>query len=323
MPTTKTRRTTAGGASPSGGGARPRSRRTGRILLLGTVLAAAGGVYVWTAGHVAHVVVHEQCTAEAGGMTTTLSPERMGNAAIIAGISVKRALPARAASIGIATAMQESKLRNLDYGDRDSLGLFQQRPSQGWGTEEQVQDPVYATNAFYDVLVKIEGYQSLEITDAAQKVQRSAYPDAYANHEEEARAMASTLTGYTEAGLTCVLKPVETVDPGDPGKDGLTDAARAVAAAAGGETVGRLQGPVGDSGRYLRFSTDDGSTRLGWALAQWAVARAWGLDIVSVETDGQRWDRNDPGGGWSQSDGELPGGGTPAEGEVLIEVAGR
>jgi hypothetical protein len=292
----------------------------------GLVVVGVGAAgYVWTTGHVADVVVHEQCTATAGDMTTTLSPERMGNAAIIAGAAVKRGLPARAASIGLATAIQESKLRNLNYGDRDSLGLFQQRPSQGWGTKKEIRDPVYATNAFYDVLVKVEGYQSLEITKAAQKVQRSAYPNAYADHEDEARALASTLTGYTKGGLTCVLKPVTEPTAGATpakGKDGLIKAARAVTAAAGNESTGRLQGLAGDTGRYLRFGTQGNDTRLGWSLAQWAVARASALDIVSVETDGQRWDREEPGGGWSESSGKLPGGGTLGTGEVLIEVAG-
>lgn len=321
MPTTSTRRPvrTPSPQPPT------RRRRRGRPLLAGLLIAGVGGAaYVWTTGHVADVVVHEQCTATAGDMTTTLSPGPMGNAATIAGIAVKRGLPARAASIGLATAIQESKLRNLDYGDRDSLGLFQQRPSQGWGTKEEVRDPVYATNAFYDVLVKIEGYQSLEITKAAQKVQRSAYPDAYADHEQEARALASTLTGYTEAGLTCVLKPVPgpTTDAAPAkGKDGLTKNARTVAAAAGNESMGQLQGPVGDSGNSLRFATEGHDPRLGWSLAQWGVARAWGLDIVAVETDGQRWDRGRPGGGWAKSSGELPDGSTLGRGEVLIEVA--
>ena len=78
-------------------------------------------------------------------------------------------MPARAATIALATAYQESGLRNLDHGDRYSLGLFQQRPSQGWGTRNQMQDPYYSINAFYDALAKIKDYQSLRITVAAQK----------------------------------------------------------------------------------------------------------------------------------------------------------
>jgi hypothetical protein len=139
-------------------------------------------------------VFSQRCTASVNGVDYTLDPDQARNAALIAVIGAQRGLPARASSIAIATAIQESKLRNIDYGDRDSLGLFQQRPSQGWGTPEQIMDPVYATNAFYDVLVKIEGFESLPITDAAQKVQRSGFPQAYADNEPEARAYASALT---------------------------------------------------------------------------------------------------------------------------------
>ncbi len=171
------------------------------------------------------------CTAVASGRTVTLDAEQAGNAAIITGVAVKRKLPARAATIAIATALQESKLRNLTYGDRDSLGLFQQRPSQGWGTKAQVTDPVYAANAFYDVLVKIEGYRSLSVTKAAQKVQRSAFPSAYADHEADARVLASALSGNSAAAFTCVFSP----DPRQaqqPGGSGLTPRADALARAA-------------------------------------------------------------------------------------------
>ena len=103
--------------------------------------------------------------------------------------------------------MQESKLRNLDHGDRDSLGLFQQRPSQGWGTPAQVQDPIYAANKFYDALIKIDGYRTGDINDVAQRVQRSGHPNGYRKHEPKARALASALMGYSEAAFTCCLRP--------------------------------------------------------------------------------------------------------------------
>ncbi|WP_278256516.1 hypothetical protein [Nocardioides convexus] len=141
------------------------------------------------------------CTVTVNGHTVDISGEQAENAALIAAVAVRRGMPARAASIALATAFQESKLTNIDYGDRDSLGLFQQRPSQGWGSREQILDPVYATNAFYDALARVRGYESMEITVAAQRVQRSAYPDAYADHEEDGRALASALTGHSPASL--------------------------------------------------------------------------------------------------------------------------
>ena len=145
------------------------------------------------------------CTAVVADHEVEISGEQAENASLIAAIAIERGLPARAVSIALATAFQESKLINIDYGDRDSLGLFQQRPSQGWGTEEEILDPVYATNAFYDALVKIDGYENMEITEAAQQVQRSAFPSAYADHEEDARALASALTGYSPATFSCDL----------------------------------------------------------------------------------------------------------------------
>src|SRR5919205_570427 len=188
---------------------RTRSRRRRRmvapvLVLLFVGVLALGGL-AWSRGVLDALPVREHCTATALGRSTELDPEQAGNAAIIVGVAVRRGLPARAATIGIATAMQESKLVNLPGGDRDSLGLFQQRPSQGWGTPAQIRDPVYASNAFYDVLVKVEGYENLPITAAAQRVQRSAFPTAYAEHEPEARILASALTGYSPAGLSCVL----------------------------------------------------------------------------------------------------------------------
>jgi hypothetical protein len=221
---------------------------------------------------------------------------------------VRRGLPGRAATIGIATAMQESKLVNLPGGDRDSIGLFQQRPSQGWGTPAQVRDPVYASNAFYDVLVKIEGYEDLPITKAAQKVQRSAFPSAYADHAPQARILASALTGYSPAGLSCVLSefhslPAQTADAG-----GLTPRARNVARAAAKE-AGRTGVAVPGEATAVRFALPGkGATTAGWALAQWAVARAGALQVASVETDGRRWERSRADEGWTAAAGSAPAG---------------
>src|SRR5699024_10612592 len=98
------------------------------------------------------------CTASGLGTSHRYSTDRVANAALISAIAVDRDLPPRAASIALATAYQESQLRNLDHGDRDSLGLFQQRPSQGWGSAGEIMDPVFSTNAFYDALTTIDGY---------------------------------------------------------------------------------------------------------------------------------------------------------------------
>nr|WP_300501006.1 hypothetical protein [uncultured Rhodococcus sp.] len=135
----------------------PASKAVGALLALGLVVATAvGGWYV--VREIGPGFLPDRCEATVGDLTVELTPEQAENAALIAAIGVRRGLPARAVSIALATAYQESGLRNLTTGDRDSLGLFQQRPSQGWGTEQQLQDPVYATNAFYDALVEVAGY---------------------------------------------------------------------------------------------------------------------------------------------------------------------
>lgn len=111
-----------------------------------------------------------------------LDREQLANARIIYSVGRAMGMSNRDIQIGLITAMQESSLRNLDYGDRDSLGLFQQRPSMGWGTPQQVTDPQYAARKFFTTLKDVEGRLNMSMTEAAQAVQRSAYPDAYAKH---------------------------------------------------------------------------------------------------------------------------------------------
>ncbi|SBT41214.1 hypothetical protein [Micromonospora auratinigra] len=119
-----------------------------------------------------------------------LNAEQTANVKAIIAATKKAGLPERAAVISIATALQESKLENLghlgDKNDHDSLGLFQQRPSSGWGTPEQITDPEYATLAFEKGLKQVDGWQDMPLTEAAQTVQVSAYPDAYAQWEQQA-----------------------------------------------------------------------------------------------------------------------------------------
>ena len=211
------------------------------------------------------------CTAAVGGHTVELSVEQAGNASLIAAISVQRGMPARAASIALATAYQESKLYNLEYGDRDSLGLFQQRPSQGWGTAEEVRDPTHATNAFYDALDRLD-YESLEITVAAQEVQHSAFPGAYADHEQDARTLASALTGNSAHAFTCTLD--------DEGTAGSPRAVRRETERVFGVTVRK------DAGS-LEVATPSGAT--GWAVAHYLVGQADRLGVRSVRYDGRVW----------------------------------
>ncbi|MGY4643497.1 hypothetical protein ACVW07_001330 [Cellulomonas sp. URHB0016] len=258
--------------------------------------------------------VTERCAATVDGTQWFLDPDQSDNAALVAAVGVRRTLPARAVTIALATALQESKLHNLAAGDRDSLGIFQQRPSQGWGTPEEILDPVYSTGRFYDGLAKVDGYEDLPITEAAQAVQRSGFPDAYAQHEAPARAYASALTGWSTSALSCRLHDAE---PGSGSAQALVarvqrdlgDLPAQVQAGTGGEIGVELDaGPLGPG-------TD--RARLGWAVAQWAVAVAQPLAVTRVEVAGQVWDRTD-GGAWSTRTGTAP----IVPGNVVVTLAG-
>ena len=203
----------------------------------------------------------------AAGTTYGLGPAQAQNAAIIAAVAFSKGLPDHAVTVALAAALQESKLVDLDHGDRDSVGLFQQRPSQGWGTSAQIMDPAYAAGAFYDRLTRVPGWQSLAVGAVAQAVQLSAAPLAYAPWEPEARALARALTGEVAAGLGCRLSDWGGVAPP------ATALATAARAEFGSDVIGARLGQ-----------------KAGWEVASWAVAHAWNYHLGSVAFGGRRWD---------------------------------
>jgi hypothetical protein len=174
-------------------------------------------------------------------------------------------MPDHAVTIALAASLQEAKLHNLSHGDLDSLGLFQQRPSQGWGTPAQILSPGYAAAAFYRHLTLVSGWQTLSVNDAAQQVQRSAAPDAYAQWEQEARALAVAMTGEQPAGLVCRVNISRSarLDP-------------AVSTALSAEL-----GPTA-------LTATVGSAR-GWTIASWLVGHAAQYRIGSIAFAGQSW----------------------------------
>ncbi|MGD9961041.1 hypothetical protein [Nocardioides sp.] len=273
------------------------------IGVVGLGVITAGAVALWTG--VGPLADPPGCTATVDGLEVSLSTEQAENAALIAAIGVRRGLPARAVSIALATAYQESKITNLETGDRDSVGIFQQRPSQGWGTVKEILNPYYSINTFYDALEQIDGYEDMRITEAAQEVQRSGFPEAYQDHAEDARAVASALTGYSPSAFTCVVDEAASggrkLNPA-----GLTKPAAAVRRdleaafgelplggfAPGGVTSGHMPGSAHYEGRALDvfvrpISADN--TRLGWAIASYLVAQADRLDIDHVIFDDRIW----------------------------------
>ncbi|MET1037126.1 MAG: hypothetical protein ABW075_02560 [Aeromicrobium sp.] len=228
----------------------------------------------------------EFCVAEVGDVRAQVDLEQGRWASLMAAIAQRRGLPPRATTIAIATAFQESKIHNIDYGDRDSVGLFQQRPSQGWGTVEQIMDPHYSTGEFYDVLVTIDGYAAMDINDAAQLVQRSGFPQAYAQHEDYARALASTLRGYSPAQFTCQVNPT--------GIGSTTAVVEDVALAFGEIEVTR----DGDDASYPLTGTAADVDARGWSIAHYLVGQASALGISEVLFDGRRWRATSSHLGW-------------------------
>ncbi len=288
--------------------------RTGVALVGLASVGVAAAVGYGLLRQVAPIFRPDQCTATVDGRTVTLDVEQAENAALITAVAIDRGMPARAATIALATAYQESKLYNLESGDRDSLGLFQQRPSQGWGSRAEILDPYYSANAFYDELAKLDGYEGMRVTVAAQRVQRSGFPEAYADHEADARVLASALTGNSPHAFSCRLGGTVDATATRLTKSGLTARADVVRRevdevfdspplggfAPGGVQTGHMEGSAHYDGRavdiFVRPISRANKIR-GWAIAQYLVAQADRLDIKTVIFDGRIWTA-----GWKSGD---------------------
>jgi hypothetical protein len=211
------------------------------------------------------------CVAGRGLQLTT---GQAAIAATIAGVASRRDLPARAVAIAYATALQESKLSNLHYGDLDSVGVFQQRPSEGWGSARQLEDPVYATGRFFDALTAVPNYQRLPIYVAAQDVQHSADGQAYDQYATVGTALATAFTGADPHAVWCSY-----ADPA--AQPSLVAAGQAMTSA-----FGLVARPTTGSGM---MSVQAGSADQGWAVAAWLVSNAATYGITSVRYQGLEW----------------------------------
>jgi hypothetical protein len=242
------------------------------------VIAAGVGAFWWLRSRnlTEPVPGQQRCVATANNKSAVVDLEQAHFASIIAGVSVRRGLPPRAASIALATAYQETGIRNLNYGDRDSVGLFQQRPSQGWGTKRQLMDPYYATGKFYDALVKIKNWENADINEVAQKVQLSAHPEAYRDHEADARVLASALTGQSRAGLSCLDRT---------GTAGDANELRS--------SLQRTFGKLDDSADGSVVTIRAGGERRAWAYAHFAVANASLYGVTTVKIGDRSWQTQD------------------------------
>ncbi|MFD1660219.1 C40 family peptidase [Streptomyces caeni] len=194
--------------------------------------------------------------------------EQIPHAKTIVATGIALKVPARGQVIALATALQESGLRNLSYGDRDSLGLFQQRPSQGWGAAKEIRDPVYAATQFYTHLLKVDGWQQLTVAQAAQAVQRSGYPDAYAKWEDLATALQSA-----------IVKALGSPDD-DAGSSDAADSTGSGCVVGGGEDgagFGAIPaGALPDGYEIPADAPTEVRTAIRWALGQLGTPYQWG-----------------------------------------------
>ncbi|MFI5887973.1 C40 family peptidase [Streptomyces sp. NPDC051554] len=197
--------------------------------------------------------------------------EQVPNAKTIQATGVAMNIPARGQIVALATALQESRLRNLTYGDRDSLGLFQQRPSQGWGTANEILDPVHSATTFYEALEKVSGWQSLSVTQAAQAVQRSGFRDAYAKWEPLATALQQAI-----APLLPTASGASASDSASTGSNSLTTAGSCTADGDGTD-FGTI--PAGAVPAGYKIPTDASpkvQKAIRWALGQLNTPYQWG-----------------------------------------------
>jgi hypothetical protein len=262
----------------------------GRVAATAIVLAVVLGVaYLITTKRVPLLPVQPtSCTAAADKQQVPLSVSQAGIAATIAGVAARHDLPERAVTIAYAAALQEAKLTNPDYGDRDSVGVFQQRPSEGWGTPAEIMNPVYASSKFFAALETVPGYLHMPVYAAAQAVQRSADGYAYGQYAGVGAQLASAFTGADPHSVWCYYN-------GAVGKPRLAAAARALAETFGAVRVRAAGDPalaVGISARGPRQVHD------GWAVAAWLVAYAGTYGIATVSYQGYEWMRGHGPGTW-------------------------
>jgi len=264
------------------------------------LLAVAGYLIYHSFQQVSPVVAAAPgCQAGTGPQAIALDSDQAAIAATIAGVAARHKLPRQAVVIAYATALQESQLHNLDYGDRDSLGVFQQRPSQGWGPARDIMNPIYATTKFFGALVHVHDYTTMPVQTAAQDVQHSGDGSAYGQWTQVAAQLAGYFTGSSPHGVSCWYSPAP--------KANLADAERGLT---------QTFGPLGRKAVVVRIRTersghngagsiavvqvqrDGGPT--AWTVAGWLVTHAQDCGLSEVRYAGYEWRAADGTMGWQR-----------------------
>jgi hypothetical protein len=277
----------------------PISSRLRVVAVTGSaiVLAVAGYAAYNGFRHGSPAAPPPGCQVGTGAAAISLDTGQAGIAATIAGVAARHRLPRRAITIAYAAALQESQMQNLGYGDRDSVGIFQQRPSEGWGTASELHDPVYASTKFFAALVQVHGYATMPVDQAAQDVQHSADGTAYQQWAPLAAALAGYFTGAPPHDVSCWYTP--------PAKADLAAATRQLT---------QTFGPQGRAGVVIRITTDrsdknqNGSVAVvhakqdaAWTVVGWLVAHAQDYGISDIRYAGYEWNAADGSMGWRRA----------------------
>ena len=253
------------------------------------VLGLGTGVYL-AVKHVPAVLGQTGCTVGSGHSAVALDPEQAQIAATIAGVAHQRDMPARAVTVAYAAAMQESHLHNLNYGDRDSVGVFQQRPSEGWGPASKLIDPVFATTRFFQALARVHNYRKMPVYRAAQAVQHSADGRAYQQYQTVAGELTTAFTGRSPRAVWC-WPPGTTAKTSD-----VTAAQEALVHTFGRLTAKRASAP-GDGPALQVHPTHP---EVGWSVAAWLVTHAGQFQLRDVSYAGFQWRASSGGSGWTK-----------------------
>ena len=281
------------------------------VIIVIAVLIAVGAYAAYNAygRYVQRLLTVLGCQAGTGANAIGLDFGQTADAAIIAGVAAREHLSRKALTIAYATAWQESKLENLDYGDRDSVGIFQQRPSEGWGSTAQLEDPAYAARAFFGALVKIPGWAKLPVDVAAQDVQRSADGSAYEQYAQSGATLAADLTAAPHA-VTCWYDPAS-----QAASEGVSAKLNLRAALSGFDDAfgqPREDGAV----RSVSVARSGGSAVItaaggdGWTAANWLVGNASSYGITQVSYGGYQWTAGLNETSWQRESG-------PARGRIV------
>jgi hypothetical protein len=282
---------------------RPRWRRFSIVVV---VLAALLGGACYAGYHYISSIINQAlppspgCQAGTGVNALPIDQDQAPVAATIAGVAARMGLPIRALEIAYATGLQESKLTNLTYGDRDSVGVFQQRPSEGWGTVAELEDPQYASTAFFKALVKVPNYLTIPEYQAAQDVQHSADGSAYEQWQATAVQLATAYTASAHT-VTCWYTPSTTGHP---------------EVAATRTRLAQVFGPTGPAsdGAVLQAVTTSRSgldvrvrAENGWTVANWLMSHASMYGVTKISYNGWKWSASLTETSWQHAPGGSAG----------------